>query len=72
MLKGILLGVCASILIVSLIFIVGSGTGNLGENAITGSAISRQELVTGSFFSLIVSVLLIVIVVLWLSDGLKL
>ena len=54
MIKGILLGVCMSIFIVSLIFIFSSSTDILKENIITGNAIGEGTLVTWSFVSLII------------------
>ena len=55
MIKGILLGICISVFIVSLILVSTSTLGALNANIITGTAIGEGVLVSYSILSLVFS-----------------
>jgi hypothetical protein len=55
MIKGIFLGICASVFIVSLAFSLSGLTGNLQENLVTGAAIGPKQLINYSILPLIFS-----------------
>lgn len=66
MIKGILLGICASVFIVSFIFLLSGTFGGLQENIITGHAIGEGTMIGFSFTGLILSFILGMLVVMWI------
>ena len=53
MLKGILLGICSSVFVVSLILTISGFSGNLEPNLITGNVIGPSQLTNYSVIALI-------------------
>lgn len=64
MIKGILLGVCASVFIVSLVFSLSGLTDNLQENLIMGAVIGPQQMVSYAIIPLVISAIAGLLIVL--------
>ena len=66
MIKGLTLGITASIFIVSLIFFLAFATNSLNENIITGASVKEPVVVAGSIAGLMISfIFFLVIFLVW-------
>ncbi len=69
MIKGIMLGICIAVFVVSLIFLSTGMTGNLHENLITGAVVGLNLITSFSLITLILSFIIMVFILLTLRKS---